>query len=196
MSPDTLLALAVYAFVASVTPGPNNFMVLASGANFGLVRTLPQVFGITLGYGFLLLAVGLGLGALLSAVPALHLGLKIGGALYLLYLAWRIAMARSMGGEAEARPPNFLEAAGFQWINPKGWVVALSAMAVYADPAHPFLTVVIVAGVFVVVATPAVLVWAGCGVALRGFLSDPIRLKWFNIAMGAALAATLWPMLR
>jgi threonine/homoserine/homoserine lactone efflux protein len=198
MSADAFLALLVYAFVSSVTPGPNNFMLLASGVNFGFMRTIPHMIGISVGFLVLLLAVGLGLGALLAAFPALNLALKLAGGAYLLYLAWRIAMSRSLdnGGENKARPMTFLQAASFQWVNPKAWVMAVTAMAVFANPDAPFLSVTLISVVFAVINFPSVSTWAGFGVALRGFLSDPTRLKWFNIAMGVLLAATLWPMLR
>ncbi|MEW9838016.1 LysE family translocator [Mesorhizobium marinum] len=198
MSTDALLALIAYAFVTSVTPGPNNLMLLASGVNFGFRRTVPHMLGIGGGFLSLLLAVGLGLGTLLAAFPALHLGLKVAGGAYLLYLAWRIAASRSMGRGAEAgeRPMTFLEAAAFQWVNPKAWVMAVSAMAVYASPADPFQSVLIVAAAFAAVNVPSVSVWAGFGTALRGFLADSARLKWFNIGMGLLLVASLWPMLR
>ncbi|WP_421912428.1 LysE family translocator [Mesorhizobium sp.] len=198
MSPDAFLALLVYAFVTSITPGPNNFMLLASGVNFGFVRTIPHMLGIGIGFLVLLLAVGFGLGAVLTAFPALHTGLKIAGGVYLLYLAWKIAMSRSLGGkgEAKAQPMRFIDAAAFQWVNPKAWVMAITAMAVYTNPDRPFLSVLLISFAFAVVNLPSVSTWAGFGTALRGFLSDPVRLKWFNIAMGVLLAATLWPMLR
>lgn len=198
MSLDIFLALIVFAFVTSITPGPNNFMLMASGVNFGFRRTIPHMFGIGAGFLSLLLGVGFGLGAVLTAYPALHLGLKIAGGAYLLYLAWRIATTRSLGDKngATARPMTFMEAAGFQWINPKAWVMAVTAMAIYTNPQSPFLSVVLVSLAFAVVNLPSVSTWAGFGVALRGFLSDPWRLKWFNIAMGVALAVSLWPMLR
>lgn len=198
MTLDLFLALIVFAFVTSVTPGPNNFMLLASGVNFGFWRTVPHMAGIGVGFFVLLLAVGFGLGAVLVAVPALNLALKIAGGLYLVYLAWRIAMSRSLSGQGEdrARPMTFLEAAAFQWVNPKAWVMAVTAMAVYTDPQRPFVTVLIVGVAFALTNFPSVSVWAGFGVALRGFLSEPVRLKWFNIAMGLLLLATLWPMLR
>lgn len=198
MSTDAFLALLVYAFVTSITPGPNNLMLLVSGVNFGFTRTIPHMAGIAIGFLVLLLAVGFGLGAVLTAFPSLHLLLKVAGGAYLLYLAWRIAMSRSLGkdGEAKARPMTFLEAAAFQWVNPKAWVMAVTAMAVYTDPAAPFLSVVLIAVAFAAVNFPSVSTWAGFGMALRGFLADPQRLKWFNIAMGLLLAATLWPMLK
>lgn len=198
MSSEVFFALLVYAFVTSITPGPNNFMLLASGVNFGFVRTIPHMLGIGSGFLTLLLGVGFGLGAVLTAYPSLHMVLKIVGGAYLLYLAWKIAMSRSLSEKRgdDARPMTFLQAAAFQWVNPKAWVMAVTAMSVYTDPEAPFLSGVLVAIAFALVNVPSVSTWAGFGTALRGFLSDPARLKWFNIAMGAALAASLWPMLR
>ncbi|WP_432288002.1 LysE family translocator [Aminobacter sp. BA135] len=198
MTYDAFLALLVYAFVTSITPGPNNFMLLASGVNFGFMRTIPHMLGIGFGFLSLLLGVGFGLGAVLTAFPALHLVLKIAGGAYLLYLAWRIAMSRSLGkdGESKGQPMTFLEASAFQWINPKAWVMAVTAMALYTSTEAPFLSVLIISAAFAVVNVPSVSCWAGFGMALRGFLADPVRLKWFNIAMGVLLAATLWPMLK
>lgn len=199
MSLDVFLALLVFSFVSSVTPGPNNFMLLASGVNYGFVRTIPHMLGIACGFASLLLAVGFGLGALLTAYPQLHLALKIAGGAYLLYLAWRIATSRSTGSQGETgagRPMTFFQAAAFQWVNPKAWVMAVTAMAIYTNPQAPLISILLVAVAFTLVNFPSVSVWAGFGVAMRGLLADPVRLKWFNIAMGVALAATLWPMLR
>lgn len=198
MTSEVLLALIAYAFVTSITPGPNNLMLLSSGVNFGFARSIPHMLGIGIGFVVLLLAVGLGLGAVLAAFPALHTGLKIVGGAYLLYLAWKIAMSRSVasGGDGTAWPMTFLQAAAFQWVNPKAWVMAVTAMAVFSNPANPFLSVILISLVFGTINLPCVSSWAGFGTALRGFLSDPARLKWFNIAMGALLAATLWPMVR
>lgn len=198
MSYDTFAALLVYAFVTSVTPGPNNFMLLASGVNFGFWRTFPHMCGIGFGFFSLLIGVGAGLGALLAAFPQLHLILKIAGGAYLLYLAWKIAMSRSLGkaGDVKARPMSFVEASLFQWVNPKAWVMAVTAMALYADPANPMWSMFLVSCVFALTNFPSVSVWAGFGVALRGFLADPVRLKWFNITMGVLLALTMIPMLR
>jgi threonine/homoserine/homoserine lactone efflux protein len=197
MSVETFAALVMFAFVTSITPGPNNLMLLASGVNFGFVRTIPHMLGIGGEFLSLLLGVGLGLGTVLTAFPSLHLALKIAGGAYLLYLAWRIAMSRQMAKTADGaapRPMTFLEAAAFQWVNPKAWVMAVTAMAVYTDPDTPFISVMLVAVAFAAVNLPSVSSWAGFGTALRGFLSDPVRLKRFNIAMGVLLAATLWPM--
>ena len=195
---DVFLALVVFAFVTSITPGPNNVMLMASGVNFGFRRTLPHIFGIGIGFLSLLLGVGFGLGALLTAFPAVHVALKIAGGAYLLYLAWRVAMTRSLseGKGTTARPMTFLEAAAFQWVNVKAWVMAITGISVYSSSTSPFLSVILVAVAFALVNLPCVSTWAAFGVALRGFLSEPTRLKWFNIAMGIALAASLWPMLQ
>ncbi len=199
MPVDTFLALLLFAFVSSITPGPNNVMLLASGVNFGFWRTVPHMCGIAAGFGSLLLCVGFGLGALLVAFPALNLVLKVLGGSYLLYLAWRIAMSRSMGqtdAKTGSAPMSFGAAAAFQWVNPKAWMMAVTAMSVYSSPETPYLSVVLVAGAFVLVNFPSVSTWVGFGTVLRSFLSDPQRLKWFNIAMGVLLALTIFPMLR
>lgn len=194
---DTLIALCIYALVTSVSPGPSNFMLLASGVNFGFARTIPQVLGITAGFTSLLLGMGLGLGAVLAAFPALHMVLRVAGGAYLLWLAWRIGTSRSLSANAdsEARPLRFVDSALFQWVNPKAWVVAMTAMSVYIDDNAPLRSVLLICLVFALVNLPGVAVWAAFGVSLRRFLSDPARLKYFNICMGLLLAATLWPML-
>lgn len=197
MSAQTFLALLVFALVASITPGPNNVMLLASGTNFGFRRTIPHMAGIALGFCMLLLAVGFGLGTILSTYPVLHEVLKIAGGAYLLYLAFRVATTRTASARAttSAHPMTAIEAAAFQWVNPKAWVLAVSAMAVYADPERPYSSVTLVALSFTLMSLPSVLIWAGFGVALRTFLADPVRLVWFNRAMGLLLALTLIPLL-
>ncbi len=196
MSLDVFLALLLFAFVSSITPGPNNLMLLASGVNFGFLRTIPHMLGIGVGFLILLLAVGFGLGALLTAYPPIHTVLKVAGGAYLLYLAWKIATSRTMGkaGETGARPMTFLQAAAFQWVSVKAWVMAVTAMSLYTSAERPFLSVILVATAFALVNLPSVSTWAGFGTAMRGFLSDPVRLKWFNIATGAALALSVVPM--
>lgn len=194
---DTLIALFVFTLVASITPGPNNVMLMASGVNFGFRRTLPHMIGIEFGFVSLLAAVGLGLGALLIAFPTLHTVVKVAGGIYLAYLAWRIATTRTMAAaEGEARPLNMLQAALFQWINPKGWVIAISAIAIYSRPDALAVSIVAVIVCFVVSGILSAPTWTGFGTVLRGYLDDPVRLKWFNIAMGLLLVLTLVPMMR
>ncbi|MCT8267441.1 MULTISPECIES: LysE family translocator [Afifella] len=197
MSTEVVSALIVFAVVASVTPGPNNLMLLASGVNFGFRRTLPHLLGVLVGFAILLTAVGLGVGALVERFPALHTLLKVVGGAYLLYLAWKIAMSRALHEESAGQGPlTFLEAALFQWVNPKAWMMGLAAMAAYTDPDHYALTLAIVVSVFCLVGIPSASIWAGFGSALKDWLNHPVRIKWFNIAMGLALVASLWPMLK
>lgn len=197
MQLETFLALILFAFTTSITPGPNNMMLFASGVNFGFRRTIPHMLGIGAGFLSLLIAVGLGLGALLQTVPLLYTALKFAGGLYLLWIAWKIGSSRSLSdGEARAQPMSFLAAAAFQWVNPKAWVMAVTAMATYTDPASYLATVLLVGIAFAAVNVPSVSTWAGFGSALREWLSVPVRLKWFNISMAILLVVSLWPMLR
>jgi threonine/homoserine/homoserine lactone efflux protein len=197
MQIEIFLALLVFAFTTSITPGPNNMMLFASGVNFGFVRTIPHMCGIGVGFLVLLLAVGFGLGALLEAVPMVYTVLKVAGGADLIWIAWKIGTSRSLGeGKTGARPMSFLEAAVFQWVNPKAWVMAVSAMATYTNSANYTMSVLIVGVAFAIVNFPSVSTWAGFGSALRQWLSDPVRLKWFNISMALLLVASLWPMLR
>lgn len=197
MTFDTLLALVLFAFTTSITPGPNNMMLFASGVNFGFRRTIPHMLGIGAGFFTLLVGVGLGLGAVLHTYPPLFVALKIAGGLYLLTIAWKIGMSRTLGeGKAGGRPMTFLGAAAFQWVNPKAWVMAVTGMAVYADEGNYFLSVLMIGVVFAAVNLPSVSTWAGFGSALRNWLSVPVRLKWFNITMAVLLVLSLWPMMR
>ena len=192
---DTFVALLIFAFVASATPGPNNVMLLASGVNFGFRRTIPHMFGIAVGFAVLLLSVGFGFGAMLKIYPDLYAVLKVLGGAYLLYLSWRIAMTRAVAtGNAGKAPMTIWAAAAFQWVNPKAWMMAVTAMSLYTSPEMPYVSVVLVALAFVLVNFPSVSIWAGCGTALRSFLANPVKLKWFNITMGVVLALTTIPM--
>lgn len=194
---DTFAALVLFAFTTSITPGPNNMMLFTSGVNFGFRRTIPHMLGIGAGFLSLLLGVGLGLGALLHTVPLLYTVLKFAGGAYLLWIAWKIGSSRSLSeGKTSAAPMSFLSAAAFQWINPKAWVMAVTAMATYTDPELYFISVLIVGFAFALVNVPSVSTWAGFGSALRDWLSDPKRLKWFNITMALLLVLSLWPMLK
>lgn len=197
MAADTFLALLVYAFVTSITPGPNNLMLLASGVNFGFVRTIPHALGIGGGFLTLLLAVGFGLGAVLAAFPALHIALKVAGGAYLVYLAWRIAMSRSMGSgnTSRARPMTFLEAAAFQWVNPKAWMMVVGAVAAFAPAQDYYHHVARIALVMAVVGLPTIALWAGAGTLLRGLLQNPHAMRSFNIVMALLLVASLYPAL-
>lgn len=197
MTFEVFLTLLVFAFVTSITPGPNNLMLLASGVNFGFRRTIPHMFGIGSGFFTLLIGVGLGLGAVVQSLPVLYTILKFTGGAYLVYLAYKIAVSRSLNAVGgNERPMTFLQAAGFQWVNPKAWVMAVTAMATYTSPEAYYMTVLIVGIAFAVVNVPSVSSWAAFGQVMRGWLADPMRLKWFNITMACLLVASLWPMLK
>ena len=192
-------ALVVFAAVMSATPGPNNMMLLASGVNFGFRRSIPHMLGISFGVMLLLLAVGFGLHEVLQRWPSIFTVIKYAGGAYLLWLAWMIANSRPLDDgkdEAKGRPMTFIEAAAFQWINPKAWVMAVGAMATYTVEAHYTLTVIIVALVFGMVSGPSTGTWTVFGVALKRFLADPKANRFFNIAMALALVASLWPLVR
>jgi len=194
---ETFLALVLFAFTTSITPGPNNMMLFASGVNFGFTRTIPHMLGIGVGFFTLLLAVGFGLGALLHTVPLVYTVLKFAGGAYLVWIAWKIGTSRSLSdGKTGAQPMTFVAAAAFQWVNPKAWVMAVTAMATYTNPDYYLPTVLLVGFAFALVNVPSVSTWAGFGSALREWLSVPVRLKWFNITMAVLLVASLWPMLR
>ncbi|SCW55893.1 Threonine/homoserine/homoserine lactone efflux protein [Rhizobium mongolense subsp. loessense] len=194
---DTFLALVLFAFTTSITPGPNNMMLFASGVNFGFRRTIPHMLGIGAGFFSLLLGVGLGLGALLHTVPALYTALKFAGGIYLVWIAWKIATSRALsGGNDSVKPMSFFAAAAFQWVNPKAWVMAVTAMATYTNPDLYLASVLIVGLAFAAVNIPSISTWAGFGSALREWLSDTVRLKWFNVTMAVLLVLSLWPMLK
>jgi threonine/homoserine/homoserine lactone efflux protein len=190
---ELVLTLVPFAISMAATPGPNNVLVAASATNFGLRRTLPAVLGVVLGFGLMILLVGLGLGEVLDRFPAIHTILKYVGAAYLLYLAWRIASAKGGGTAAQAtRPPGFIEGALFQWVNPKAWIVALGAIATYTIAGESMaLQALVIAAVFVVVAIPSVGAWALLGAGAARFLQTPKSLRRFNLAMAALLVLSI-----
>ncbi len=197
MNTETLLALAAFALVSSITPGPNNLMLMASGTNFGFRRTLPHMTGVTLGFMLMLLIVGAGLMQLFTAYPVSFQILRVVSVAYLIYLAWKIANAAPVGGagaHASVKPFSFIQAAAFQWVNPKAWIMALTATSVYTTD-QQFDQVVVIAIVFGVVNLPCVSSWVAVGQQLRRLLSSRFRLRVFNIAMAVLLIASLLPSL-
>ena len=194
MTYDLLIALAGFAFVTSITPGPNNLMLMASGANFGFQRTIPHMLGVGVGFVVMLLSVGLGVIGLFEAFPIAHTLLTVISVGYLIFLAWKIATAAPPGETAaDARPMTFLQAALFQWVNPKSWAMALTGVTVYA-PSKELGAVVAVGLVFGLINFPAVSSWTLLGLQMRRFLTSRTRLRLFNVTMAALLLATLYPM--
>ncbi|GAB5435238.1 LysE family translocator [Falsiruegeria mediterranea] len=195
MTHELLLALVAFAFVSSITPGPNNLMLMASGANFGFRRTIPHMLGIGLGFTFMVLLVGAGLVQVFDAVPVSYQILKVVSVAYLLYLAWKIANAAPVKGQEDAGTPmTFLQAAAFQWVNPKAWTMALTAITAYT-PSQNLGAVVIVALVFGAVNLPSVSTWTVLGQQMARILTNPRRLILFNWTMALLLVASLYPVL-
>lgn len=195
MPADLFLAFAAFALISSITPGPNNLMLMASGTNFGFVRTLPHMLGVSLGFVLMVLLVGLGLAQIFTHVPMAYTLLKSVCAVYLCYLAWKIATsAPPTAGEARGKPLTFTQAALFQWVNPKAWTMALTAVTAYAPSDAGLLTFVLIAVIFGVINLPSVGLWAVMGVQLRRVLQDPGALRTFNIAAALMLLASLYPV--
>jgi threonine/homoserine/homoserine lactone efflux protein len=191
-----LVSLLPFAVAASVTPGPNNLMVTASTANFGFRRTIPHMLGITIGFPVMIVGIGWGLGSLFAAFPVLHQILKYVGAAYLLFLSWKIATAgRSDGARGTGNPLTFLQAALFQWVNPKAWVMAISAVTTFTTVGGSLVfETLVIALVFALVCVPSLTTWAVFGLAIGRLLqSDRMRAA-FNIAMALLLVASLLPV--
>jgi threonine/homoserine/homoserine lactone efflux protein len=195
---ELLGPLLVFAAVMSLTPGPNVVMVTASAANFGFRRVVPHMLGITLGFGVLLMTVGLGLAGLVRAEPGVHTVLKYAGAAYLLYLAWRIARADAgRSACARAKPIGFFEAALFQWVNPKGWVIALGALSAFTTVGGDVLwETSVIASVNAARCLISVAIWAGFGAAIGRLLRAPRPRMAFNWSMAGLLVLSLFPVFR
>ena len=197
MTVDLLLAFVAFSVAMSVTPGPNNAMVLASGATFGFRRSVPHILGIAGGMIVMIVAVGLGLGGLFAAWPPLDNVLRWVGAAWLLWLAWRLARSGGMRATSGvARPMGFVGAAAFQWVNPKAWVMSLGAVAAYIPQDGYVRNLLLVAVVFGLIAIPSVGLWAGFGLALRRLFDTPGRAVLFNRAMAALLVLSVIPIVR
>ena len=193
---ETLGPLVLFAAVMTLTPGPNVVLVTACGANFGFRRTIPQMLGITLGFGLMVVAAGLGLAGLVRAEPGLHLVLKFAGAAYLVYLAWRIAHAQAAGGApAQAKPIGFFQAWLFTWVNPKAWVAVLGALAAYTtvggSAIHEVARIAIVLAAFCLFSC---VIWAAFGTAIGRRLATRRARLAFNRSMAGLLVLSLVPV--
>lgn len=196
MNLDLVTALVTFCAVTLITPGPNNIMLMTSGLNFGVRRTQPHLFGVALGFGVMVLLVGLGIGRLFALYPPAYTALKYAGAAYLLYLAWHIAGAGPVeGGDATGTPMTFLQAAAFQWVNPKAWVMAVGAVTTYAAIASFPWNAAVIAGLFAALGVVSSGVWVVFGQALRRLLSTPKAVRVFNWTMAALLVMSLYPVL-
>ena len=185
------LAFATYSFVMSITPGPNNVMLTASGATFGFRKTVPHILGICAGFSVVLLAVCAGLDALFTRWPDIQTVLRWAGAAYLIYLGWRILRSGETQAADSRKPLTVIEAAGFQFLNPKAWVMTLTAAAMFLPRELGLLTAcAYMVAIMAIVNLPCITVWALFGSSLRGFLAKPAGRVTFNVVMAVALAAT------
>lgn len=197
MTYEVLIALIGFAVASSITPGPNNLMLMASGANYGLRRTVPHMLGISLGHAFMVAMVGMVLLQVFETYPVLNIALKVLSATYMLWLAWKIANAVAPEArEVTGKPFTFLQAAAFQWVNPKAWFMAITAISAYA-PQNQGIVIgsLIVAGVFAATNLPSITLWAWMGVQVRRWLGTAKRLRVFNVSMAVLLVVSLYPML-
>ena len=195
MTYELLTALGVFAFVATITPGPNNLMLMASGANFGYLRTIPHMAGVVIGFSVMVFLVGVGLIGVFDSVPWSYTALKVVSVAYLIYLAWKIATAAPPEDAADegGKPFTFLQAALFQWVNPKAWTIGLTAITVYA-PSRSLAAIVLLAAIFAAVTLPCISLWTLIGQQLRSFLTNKLRLRLFNGLMAALPIASLYPV--
>lgn len=193
---ESLLPLAVFAFVSSITPGPNNVMLTSSGLRFGFARSIPHMLGVTLGFGVLLALCAIGIGSLVIAMPAFTMALKTAGSLYLLYLAWQLRDIAYRPQEANARPMSFFGAALFQFANPKAWVMAVTGASAFLPAVQPAgFAIALFCLVFCAVNLPCIALWAGSGAALRRYLDNPFWQRSFCLVMMALTvyaAAAIW----
>ena len=198
MSLETFTAALIFALAMSLTPGPNNVMLAASGSRFGIRRTLPHLAGVTLGFPLMLFLVGLGLTSVLVASSSVQLGMKIVSCAYLLWLALQIARSSSAGRDTDrAKPLSFLQAAAFQWVNPKAWLMAVGAISAYTAGrgSQLYIQVAIIAAITLAVSLLSTLTWTAFGAAIRLWLRSPAALRLFNLAMALMLLVSTAPIL-
>lgn len=197
MTFEHFIALLGFGAVAAFTPGPNNTLLMASGVNFGFRRSLPLIFGVTFGFPLMIGLVGLGLGQVFKSYSALYTGLKYAGAAYMLFLAWKIATSKpaTSAQTAEAKPMSFWQMALFQWVNPKGWIMAVTALSAYTTADRYYGGVAVVVATFVVMGITSATAWTLFGAGLKRIMSDPRYFRAINIGLASLLVASLGPIL-
>lgn len=188
---DTLAPFALFAFVSAATPGPNNLLLLTSGLRVGLWRSIPFILGISVGFSALLFATGYGLGQIFEGFPAVQLALKIVGSIYFVALAWTLVSSQETHIAGEGRGLGFWTGVLFQAVNPKAWLMCITAIALFLPSTWTFATIAMMAGVFVVVGFPANMAWAGAGQLLKPLIADASRMRVFNIAMATLLVLSI-----
>jgi len=190
------LAFLLFAIVSGFTPGPNNIMVMTSGLNHGISKTLPHCLGVSIGFPVMAAAVGFGLSSVFSQYPLLHQVIKIVGISYLMYLAWKIANTRNPGASEKLQKPlSFLQALAFQWVNPKAWVVIIGAVAAYTSGDNLTLQIVYIMFTFLVIGALSVGLWLFMGAALQNIIQSQRQLQIFNVIMAIILITSVIPII-
>jgi threonine/homoserine/homoserine lactone efflux protein len=197
MTIDLFLALVFFAFATAFSPGPNNTLLMASGVSFGLRKTIPMIFGVAIGFPLMIGCIGLGLGKIFETYPLIYTTMKYAGATYMLYLAWKIATSKFVTDEKEVdtKPLSFLHMASFQWINPKAWIMAVTALSTYTIASAYLTGVAYVVGAFFVMGIGSATTWVVFGASLRHVFRDPRYFKMINWALAASLVLSLVPMI-
>ena len=195
---EYLLSVALFAISSSVTPGPNNIMVMTSGVNFGVKKTMPLLLGICVGFTIMLLLVGLGFGQLFNLFPQLDVVIKTLGTAYLLYLAWQIAQSGNVSASGgQSKPLSFMKGALFQWVNGKAWVVAIGAISAFTTVGDTYMSQnLTIAMTFFVASFPCVGLWLMFGSLLSRYLQTAIYLRLFNLTMALLLVASVFPIVK
>ncbi|HEU4679895.1 MAG TPA: LysE family translocator [Terrimicrobiaceae bacterium] len=198
MTTDQAVAFLLFAVVAAATPGPSNIILTAVGANAGILKGLPSLLGVTVGMGLMMFLVPLGLGSLLLQSPLVLKALHWVGAAFLLWLSWKIATSSRIESLPEKTPVGFVGTAAFQWVNPKSWLVTVSATGTFlnAEAGNSLLQAVFLSGLFVFAALPSCFLWLAFGATIQRILYNQRRLRVFNVAMGALLALSIVLILR
>jgi threonine/homoserine/homoserine lactone efflux protein len=190
-------AVIAFAITTVITPGPNNAMIMASGLNYGIRRSMPHYLGISLGFPTMVAAVGLGIAQIFDSFPVLHLVLKLAGVGYLSYLAFKIATAPVTGSsETKGKPFTFIQAAAFQWVNPKAWVLAIGATVTFAVLGDSYTSQVFqISLIFLIFGSPCIMLWLWFGASLKNILQKPEYVKIFNLSMAILLMLSLMPVI-
>jgi threonine/homoserine/homoserine lactone efflux protein len=198
MNQELWMGAALFVVASSITPGPNNTMLMASGVRFGFRRTFAHLMGVQLGFGFMLLSVGMGLHTVLAQFEGFYDVVRVAGAAYMVWIAWKLASAKAHQDDLQhaEQPMGFWAAVAFQWVNPKAWVMAVSFMSTFPPPQAGLAQIAPLVLLFVALGWPCSASWAGFGSAMRAYLQDPRRLRMFNVCMAFALLASLYPMLK
>ena len=192
-----LLSIAIFTISSTMTPGPNNIMLLSSGLTFGYKRTIPHILGVTLGFSLMVLLVGLGFGIIFEKFPVVLKVLKVVGIAYLFWMAYKIATSKgSMNIKEKSKPFTFVQAALFQWVNPKGWIMSLTSISIFVSSKEDSITqVLIISLIFLLSGMLSTNTWAIGGVALKRFIKDESHVRKFNIIMAILLIASVIPFI-